>query len=203
MLLYTTRLTGKPLIDITTGKKFGNIIQILTDDTVSKVTAILTTTGCYSVEKLFDCNNAVTASGCLACKREGICTLGKEIYNTKGVRIATVKDIVTDGCNVRKILTDQKSLSPSSILIAQDVILLKKRVKKSKQPVAPALPVKKTVNTVCRRSGDFNFLIGRTVDKTISYNNEIIVRRNGKISAEAVRLARQYGKLVELSLHSV
>lgn len=190
-MLYINQMRGKSLVDINSGNRYGHIVNVLFDNCLTHFTAIETTSGCFTVDKLHSCNNVVTASGCKETSNKGITAVGKEILTQSGKRIAVVTDVVIDG-TVKKILTNNKAITPNKIQIAGDVILLKRNQKK----VAPQC----TNTTKC--SGNFNFLVGRRADKTILNNNEVIVKQHATITAEVVKRATQYGKLIELSLHA-
>lgn len=190
-MLYVNQMRGKSLVDINSGNRYGHIVNVLFDNCLTHFTAIETTSGCFTVDKLHSCNNVVTASGCKETSNKGITAVGKEILTQSGKRIAVVTDVAIDG-DVKKIVTNNKSISPSKVLVAGDVILLKRPSKPT------AVPLKNS--TKC--SGNFNFLVGRRTDKTILNNNEVIVKQHATITAEVVKRATQYGKLIELSLHA-
>lgn len=190
-MLYVNQMRGKSLVDINSGNRYGHIVNVLFDNCLTHFTAIETTSGYFTVDKLYSCNNVVTASGCKETSNKGITAVGKEILTQSGKRIAVVTDIAIDG-DVKKIVTNNKSISPSKVLVAGDVILLKRPSKPT------AVPLKNS--TKC--SGNFNFLVGRRTDKTILHNNEVIVRQHTVITPDIVRRAAQYGKLIELSLHA-
>ena len=59
-----------------------------------------------------------------------------------------------------------------------------------------------TSHTIRRKYGDFNFLIGKSVDKTITnFQGEVMIKQHETINAEVLRQAKISGKLLELYLH--
>lgn len=190
-MMYINRMRGKSLVDISNGNRYGHIVNLLFDNQLQNLAVIETTSGCFSVEKLHSCNSVVTASGCKEVTKCGTTAVGKEVLTQSGKRVAVVTDVIIDQ-TVKKILTNNKAIAPNKIQIAGDVILLKRNQKK----VAP-----QCTNTA-KCSGNFNFLVGRRADKTILNNNEVIVKQHATITADVVKRATQYGKLIELSLHA-
>ena len=53
-----------------------------------------------------------------------------------------------------------------------------------------------------RRYGNFNFLLGKTADKTIvNFQGEVMIKKSEKVTKEVLRQAKISGKLIELYLH--
>lgn len=56
--------------------------------------------------------------------------------------------------------------------------------------------------SIRRRYGDFSFLIGKSVDKTIvNFQGEVMIRQHETITRDILRQAKISGKLLELYLH--
>ncbi|MCM1289484.1 MAG: hypothetical protein NC132_02385 [Corallococcus sp.] len=60
-----------------------------------------------------------------------------------------------------------------------------------------------TVNgTIRRKYGDFSFLIGKSVDKTVvNFQGEVMIKQHETITRDVLRQAKISGKLLELYLH--
>ena len=53
-----------------------------------------------------------------------------------------------------------------------------------------------------KKYGDFNFLLGKTVDKTIvNFQGEVMIKKKERVTKEVLRQAKISGKLIELYLH--
>ena len=60
----------------------------------------------------------------------------------------------------------------------------------------------KPTGRIRRRYGDFNFLLGKVVDKTIvNFQGEVMIKKTEKVTKEVLRQAKISGKLIELCLH--
>lgn len=74
---------------------------------------------------------------------------------------------------------------------------------------APATTAEKTApivvmgdKSIRRRYGDFSFLIGKSVDKTVvNFQGEVMIRQHETITRDILRQAKISGKLLELYLH--
>lgn len=56
--------------------------------------------------------------------------------------------------------------------------------------------------TIRRKYGDFSFLIGKSVDKTVvNFQGEVMIRQHETITRDILRQAKISGKLLELYLH--
>ncbi len=59
-----------------------------------------------------------------------------------------------------------------------------------------------TASKIRRAYGDFNFLIGKTVDKTVvNFQGEVMIRQHETVTKDILRQAKVSGKLLELYLH--
>ena len=65
----------------------------------------------------------------------------------------------------------------------------------------PATPLQPS-RQIPKRYGNFNFLLGKTVDKTIvNFQGEVMIKKAEKVSKDVLRQAKISGKLIELCLH--
>ena len=66
----------------------------------------------------------------------------------------------------------------------------------------PARRVTARDNTMRRKYGDFSFLVGKSVDKTMhNFQGEVMIKQHEVITREVLRQAKIAGKLLELYLH--
>lgn len=158
--------------------------------------------------------------------------IGKKVYDEKGVNLGTVCDVVVSGKNVKKIITKkceipQKYIKKSGI---NYIIfgIYKNNKKNKRKPIfkekesagllSDKLPkVVASSNEIIQEKRDFaeidntqmrlfaspNFLLGRTITKDLfGMNNEIIARKNEKISKKTINLAKNHNKLNFLAYFS-
>lgn len=158
------------------------------------------------------------------------CPLGAKVYDTTGAFRGVLRDILFDERTgiVLSLLVDENEISPDRILSYGDALLLRApchdgvvfRAATSTKKVAHTLsaPAPKeaesvpTEETLPPQEGrkeepadlfpDYAFLLGRTVVKSIVDGNDVLARSGDLVTHELLLIAREKGKLVELTVNS-
>ncbi len=155
------------------------------------------------------------------CQNGGVLLfLSQEVFDTNGKRLGNLQNVIfTKSGAVKSLIVNDKTYAKSKIRCIGDVILLKEtplhttRSKRNKfantATVNNSSDVSKSCNTCCtpnrirRKYGDFGFLTGRRVDKTIvNFQGEVMIKCNEIVTEETLRQAKISGKLIEIFLHS-
>ena len=104
---------------------------------------------------------------------------------------------------------DNKSIKVETLNAVEDSVLIEpqEQVQEEVLDVEPIKPKRKIVlnkeNLPKRTSTKNNFLIGRKVEKNIySFNHELIIRKNTRITENTIVKAKSHSKLKELTLYS-
>lgn len=188
--MKASTLLDKQVILLSTGESLGAICDFAIQN--EQLVAIKT----EKATILFDAIKF--GNGIFATKKENCdfpFVLNKLVYTAKGKLLGNVCD-VNFSCKGRIksfVLTTGKSFSPRKVHIVKDVVIMKKTAKK--QPAKPQLAIPKL-------SVGGDFLIGRLCDKDIFFDNELIVKKDSKVTKVLLDKVKRYGKLVELSLHT-
>lgn len=138
--------------------------------------------------------------------------LQQEVIGTNGNKLGQMQNAVFTGTGVLKSITAGGVEYPKSkILCVGDVILIKQKPpqKANKRPrdcnkqIVAASKNHTSQRCGIRKSyGDFSFLIGRKVDKTIvNFQGEVMIKATQKITKSVLKQAKISGKLIELCLH--
>lgn len=141
--------------------------------------------------------------------------LFQEVFDTNGKRLGRLENVFfAKNGTLRSLIVDGKTFSKGKIRCVGDVILLKAPspqktskpktangdIAQRKNGVARTLPER---NGMKRRYGDFSFLVGRRVDKTVvNFQGEVMIRTAEIVTAEILRQAKISGKLIEIYLHA-
>lgn len=206
-----TDMLGKKLIDIDTARDLGQIAGVAWNK--ARGCAIVTTDGQYLAEKIFSVKDAVSVVQPLEANECQPLELGKIAYDTTGKHLGSLKEIEIS--STLKLacahLDDQTTVSRGKIYAVGDVLLIraktptsKKTAKRSKANGASVTKGKIAARWLQnRRYGDFSFLIGKTVDKTITnFQGELMIKQGQKVTNTILRQAKVSGKLIELCLHT-
>lgn len=138
--------------------------------------------------------------------------LQQEVLGSDGNKLGKVQNATfTSGGTLRNITAGGVEYAKSKILCVGDVILIKQKPaqKAAKRPPdctkKQVAANKKHTPQFCniRKSyGDFSFLLGRKVDKTIvNFQGEVMIKATRKITKSVLKQAKISGKLIELCLH--
>ncbi len=156
--------------------------------------------------------------------------LSQEVFNTHGKRLGNLENVLfTKNGTLRSLVVGGQTLSKSKISCVGDVILIKEkslRVAKAKisnetgtvatedSSTAAACnnnltvekktaPHRYETGRIRRKYGDFGFLVGRQVDKTVlNFQGEVMLKLGETITEETLRQAKISGKLIEIFLHA-
>ena len=206
-----TDMLGKKLIDLDTARDLGNILGVSWNKLGG--CAVLTEQGSFCVEKIL-VKDAVSAL--LPTQVEGYAQLSTEkaAYDTSGKYLGKLADVeIGNTCKIAKIHLDDGSVfSRGRLYAVGDVLLIRTRtpVKAANKPKnsqkTPTNGGKKLTTAQWlqnRRYGDFSFLIGKTVDKTITnFQGELMIKQGERVTNTILRQAKVSGKLIELCLHA-
>lgn len=206
-----TELVGKKLIDVDTARVLGEIGGIAYSK--GRGCAIVTAEGQYQAEKIFSVKDAVSVVQPLqVCDYQPL-QLGKIAYDTTGKYLGTLSEVEIG--NSLKLayahLDDKTAVSRGKIYAVGDVLLIRAKTPPHKTPAKRAksgdkMTAKSKVAAHWlqnRRYGDFSFLIGKTVDKTITnFQGELMIKQGQKVTNTILRQAKVSGKLIELCLHT-
>ena len=212
-----TELKNKKLLDVNTAKDLGGISGVAWSKQAGNC-AIITDEGRYSAEKIFSVKDAVSVVAPQPIEGYTDLTFGKTAYDTTGKYLGKLADVEIG--NTLKIanlhLDDGTAFSRGKLYAVGDVLLIRARTPVSKLATnkrekaqgeqTTAQKSKKFTSARWlqnRRYGDFSFLIGKTVDKTITnFQGELMIKQGGKVSKTILRQAKVSGKLIELCLHT-
>ena len=203
-----TELADKKLIDVDTARDLGHIKGVAWSKAEGNC-AIVTDEGNFKAESIFAVKDAASVIKAeQAIGYTDLC-IGKTAYDTTGKYLGKLAEVELG--NTLKIgairLDDGSVFSRGKLYALGDVLLIRARtptnsVAKSK--------TKRKANRVAvapwrqnRRYGDFNFLIGKTVDKTITnFQGELMIKQGERVTGTILHQAKLSGKLIELCLHT-
>ena len=208
-----TELVGKKLIDVNTARDLGMTRGIAWSKQALSC-AIITDEGCWSAERIFSVKDAVSVVEPKLVENYDELTLGKLAYDTTGKYLGKLAEI--EFGNTLKIgyahLDCGTPFTRGKLYALGDVLLIRARTptktarKKTKTPNEQPPKSKKLTTALWlqnRRYGDFSFLIGKTVDKTITnFQGELMIKQGEKVTSTILRQAKVSGKLIELCLHT-
>ena len=210
-----TDLADKKLIDVNTARDLGAITGIAWIKQSSNC-AIITDEGRWSAEKIFSVKDAVSVVSPTPAENYEELSMGKSAYDTTGKYLGKLVEVEIG--NTLKIgcihLDDGSAFSRGKLYAVGDVLLIRARTpmskrvsKQSKNKGEQASPQGKKLTAARwlqnRRYGDFSFLIGKTVDKTITnFQGELMIKQGERVTNTILRQAKVSGKLIELCLHT-
>ena len=125
--------------------------------------------------------------------------LGMPVWSTAGCFCGTLTDAeITAKGKIRCVVTEKGRFC--HVTAVGDGVLI--RGVNAARAFAKTLPKRQKPRAEKRRYGNFNFLVGQRVDKTIcNFQGEVMIKRDAYITAETLRQAKLWGKLTELCLH--
>ena len=145
----------------------------------------------------------------------------RPLYDLSGRYLGTIYDVIFGKTlKIGKITCDNgEEYGRGRICATGDIVIVKNPPQKekrkqviSKQANSPATEpmriqsvniAKNATYPVRRRYGDFNFLLGKAVDKNITnFYGEVMIRAGDKVTHDVLRQAKISGKLIELCLHA-
>lgn len=209
-----TELVGKKLIDVNTARDHGAIVGIAWSKQAGNC-ALITDEGAWTATRIFSVKDAVSVVDPEPAEGYEELSVGKVAYDTTGKYLGTLGEI--EFGNTLKIgyahLDDGTTFSRGKLYALKDVMLIRARTpqprptaKKKPAGVQSAASGKKYVTARWlqnRRYGDFSFLIGKTVDKTITnFQGELMIKQGERVTNTILRQAKVSGKLIELCLHT-
>ncbi len=148
--------------------------------------------------------------------------VGAKVYNALGKSLGEVTDVTLSKTHRLSAIkcTDGIEYTRGQLMALDEIAIVKmpkqttnkaKSVQKRLKPKQSEVnafriampPSAEKVYPVRRRYGDFNFLLGKTADKTITnFYNEIMIRKGATVTLDVLRQAKLSGKLIELCLHA-
>lgn len=204
-----TELIGKKLIDVDTARDLGQIRGVAWSKAVGNC-AIVTDGGTFKAEAIFAVKDATSIVKAEATDDYADLTLGKIAYDTTGKYLGALAEVEIG--NTMKIgairLNDGTSFTRGKLYALGDVLLIRARTPsataskkvKSKKRTGKKVFAPWLQN---RRYGDFSFLIGKIVDKTITnFQGELMIKQGERVTNTILRQAKVSGKLIELCLHT-
>ena len=208
-----TELVGKKLIDVNTARDLGGIRGVAWSKQAGNC-AIVTDEGSWTAEKIFSVKDAVSVVNPELAENYEELTLGKIAYDTTGKYLGKLAEI--EFGNTLRIgyahLDCGTPFSRGKLYALGDVLLIRARtpaktVSKRSNVKDGQMQKSKKLTTARwlqnRRYGDFSFLIGKTVDKTITnFQGELMIKQGERVTNTILRQAKVSGKLIELCLHT-
>ena len=211
-------LAGKKLIDVNTARDLGAISGVGWNKSQGSC-AIITNEGLWTASKIFSVKDAVSVVDPQSAEDYVELNFGKPAYDTTGKYLGKLSEV--EFGNTLKIATthldDGTVASRGKLYAVGDVLLIRARTPAKKPTTGKATTAKgeqtqtaqrgKKLTTARwlqnRRYGDFSFLIGKTVDKTITnFQGELMIKQGQRVSNTVLRQAKVSGKLIELCLHT-
>ena len=209
-----SEIVGKKLIDVNTARDLGEISGVAYSK--AQGCAIVTGEGQWTAEKIFSVKDAVSVVEPVQAQDYQPLEIGKTAYDTTGKYLGSLAEVEIG--NTLKLacahLDDATALGRGKIYAVGDVLLVRARTPSGKSTAAKR---KKSADGQTgapkgkvsarwlqnRRYGDFSFLIGKTVDKTITnFQGELMIKQGEKVTNTILRQAKVSGKLIELCLHT-
>ena len=204
-----TELMGKKLIDVDTARDLGQIRGVAWSKAEGNC-AIVTDGGRFKADSIFAVKDAVSVVKAEETTDYADLEVGKNAYDTTGKYLGTLTEVEIG--NTLKIgtirLSDGKAFSRGKLYALGDVLLIRAKTpsnKASKKVETKKRTAKKVFAPWLqnRRYGDFSFLIGKTVDKTITnFQGELMIKQGERVTNTILRQAKVSGKLIELCLHT-
>ena len=151
------------------------------------------------------------------------CPLGVKVYDTVGAFRGVLRDLVFDEITGKtlSVLVDEGAVDPDRVVgfgknalilraPCHDGVLFRKQPKrdgangeKTKPAPAPEPAVEMpAVAEIEILPGEYAFLLGRTVLKTIVGEGGVVATEGERVTGELIAKARESGKLVELTVNS-
>lgn len=191
------------------------LLQVTSDDTDTENFVFSVTNGNVTLQK---------------CQNKGVpLFLSQEVFDTNGKRLGNLQNVFfTKNGVLRNLIVNEKVFTKGKIRCVGDVILIKEKSLLATRPktrnkttqIASDVDAdsKNTVavhnhsnsrdtrfitGKIRRKYGDFEFLAGRRVDKTIvNFQGEVMIKSDETITEETLRQAKISGKLIEIFLHA-
>ena len=208
-----TDLCGKKLIDVNTAKDLGAICGVAWSKQAGNC-AIVTDGGSWSAEKIFSVKDAVSLLTPIPADGYTELTMNKPAYDTTGKYLGKLAEVeLGSTLKIGCLHLDEGSVfSRGKIYAVGDVLLIRARTpvkgankaqKAHKEPLNGSKKLTTARWLQNRRYGDFSFLIGKTVDKTITnFQGELMIKQGERVTNTILRQAKVSGKLIELCLHT-
>lgn len=127
------------------------------------------------------------------------------VTNEKGKIFGKLVDVmISNDFEIKKLLTDNKNLCSVEILSMSEDTLVFKRIKKSKPSAKTQCEQSITADNlgIATTITNYNFLIGRIIQKNIFANGNLLFTIGKKITKQDVDVAFKYGKILDLTLYS-
>ena len=212
-----SQLVGKKLLDVNTARDLGQICGIAWSKSQGNC-AIITDEGRFVAEKIFSVKDAVSVVTPQTADGYQELNVGKTVYDTTGTLLGTLADVeIGSTLKIAFVhLDDETAHTRGKLYAASDVLLIRAKTP-SRKSATPKTADGKGQGVAARgrkltsaarwlqnrRYGDFSFLIGKTVDKTITnFQGELMIKQGQRVTNTILRQAKVSGKLIELCLHT-
>ncbi len=199
-------LYKKPIIDNNTAQNLGEIFKIHVNN--RKIDYILT-----SNDVKINTNHILQISDAIMYKSE--CRYypnfrfyqiaNQMVTDEKGKIYGNLIDLfINKNFEITKIMTDNKNLLNVEIISVSKDTLVFRRIPKAKKQVKPKQTEIEVKQSPCIATVlcNYNFLIGRIMQKSIIVNGKIIIPIGKKITKQDIDTAQQYGKLIDITIYS-
>lgn len=224
---------SKKIISLKEGNILGYVLDVVLDEELKMLNGLLVVDDESEQTFTLEYNNIkVTGEDCLfvdgsyslelSIMEKSNNPIGKPVYDTAGIDLGVVTDIVIEGHNVKKIITSKCEFLPRYVQKVGNCIIYGKKPKmtnkaKITRPAKMELPkvyieneesrnsVKVSENKINRDTkinkpirvvANPQTLVGKTVCCDIfGYNQELIVKRGEKINNNIINKAKMHNKL--------
>jgi sporulation protein YlmC with PRC-barrel domain len=187
-------ILGKNIVLLGDGNSMGRVENLLVDKASNTAVAI-TNKGRFCLSGIFRVKDALTVEKATE-TADAVDIVGKDIFDTKGVYLGQVTDVVFDKDSVvKRFVAGDKAYAAGRVYRVGDTVLIKSSLPK-------VGGTKKQDMKDGKRYGDFDFLIGSVVNKTIyDFSGNVLIDEGVVVTKSLLSKARINGKLMELTLN--
>lgn len=203
--MLLSSLYNKPVIENNSAQNLGKICKIHT--IYNKVDYLMTSNG-----QRLDVKSIARISDAIMYKHNGrnlpdfkFFPISNQIVtDEKGKIYGKLSDImISREFEIKKLLTDSKNLCNVEIISMSDDTIVIKRIKKQKTTNKKEIPCSITDSvSIATTITNYNFLIGRIIQKNIFSNNKLLFAIGRKITKQDIDTAFKCGKILDLTLYS-
>jgi sporulation protein YlmC with PRC-barrel domain len=189
-----SEILGKNIVLLGDGNSVGTVENLLVDKASNTAVAV-TDKGRVCLSGIFRVKDALTVEKAVETEG-GVDIVDKDIFDTKGVYLGKVTDVLFDKDSVvKRFVAGEKAFAAGRVYKVGDTVLIKSSLPKGKGN-------RKEEIKTAKRYGDFDFLIGSVVNKTIyDFSGNILIDEGTVVTKSLLSKARINGKLMELALN--
>lgn len=204
--MLLSSLYNKPIIENLSAQNWGSITKIHTKYNI--VDYFLT-----SLDQKMDVHKIVKISDAIMYSHDGrnypnfnfFAVNNQLIIDQKGKIYGRLVDILlSNNFEIKKLITDSKNLCNVEILSMSESTIVFKRIKKQKAAKKSEQTITNATNpvSIVTTITNYNFLIGRIIQKNILLNDKILFAAGKKITKAEIDTAFKCGKIIDLTLYS-